>query len=38
MSYDELTLEQIEYINNTDIICDGDKKEVTLIERSTEVE
>lgn len=38
MSYDEITLEQIEFLNNTDVICDADKKEVTLVERSTEVE
>ena len=38
MSYDELTLEQIDFISNTDIICDADKKEITLVERGEEVE
>lgn len=38
MKYDEITLEQIDFIRNTDVICDGDKKEVTLIERSIEIE
>lgn len=38
MSYDEITLEQIDFMNNVDVICDADKKEVTLVERSIEVE
>lgn len=38
MSYEKITLEQIDLMNNVDIICDADKKEVTLVERSTEVE
>lgn len=38
MKYNELTLEQIDFIRDTDIICDADKKEVILVERSNEVE
>lgn len=37
MKYDEITLEQIDFISNTDVICDGDKKEVTLVERGDDL-
>lgn len=36
INYEDITLEQIEFIN-ADVICDGDKKQV-IIEGTDEVE
>lgn len=38
INYDEITLEEIEFIKDADVICDGDKKEIILIERNNEYE
>lgn len=38
VKYEDLTLEQIDFIRDTDVVCDGDKKEVILIERNNENE
>lgn len=38
VKYEDLTLEQIDFIRDTDVVCDGDKKEVMLIERNNENE
>ena len=33
INYDEVTLEQVDYIDG-DVVCDGDKKQIILEERS----
>lgn len=34
IKYENITLEQIEFIKDADIICDGDNQKVIIVERS----
>lgn len=38
IKYEDLTLEQVEFIKSVDVVCDGDKKEVVLVGRVDENE
>lgn len=34
INYDEITLEQIDFIKDADVICDADKKQVIIEENN----
>lgn len=38
INYDEITLEQMDYFIDADVICDADKKQVIIVERNEDIE